>query len=237
MFLRHLYMPKRYCKIFVTIKQAWLLALFVIPGVCYGQRFSNQEIQRFRAEAKSVTIIRDSYGVPHIYGKTDAATVFGLMYAQCEENFKGIERNYLYQLGKQSEVDGESNLYTDVQLQLVADSAAAIKDYQTSAPWFKKLMDAFADGINYYLYKHPEVKPQVFHHFEPWYALMFTDGSVSATATGGINLNETANFYGKGPDASGALHQTHTIDNVIQEREIGSNGFALAPAKTASGHA
>jgi len=230
-------MPKRYCKNFVTIRQIWMLVLFVIPAISYGQRFSNQEVQRYQAEAQAVTIIRDSYGVPHIYGKTDAATVFGLMYAQCEENFKGVERNYLYQLGKQSEVDGESNLYTDVQLQLIADSAEAFKDYQTSASWFKKLLDAFADGINYYLYKHPKVKPQVFHHFEPWYALMFTDGSVSATETGGINLSETAAFYGKGPDASGALYQPHTIDNVIQERETGSNGFALTPAKTASGHA
>ncbi|MFS2021943.1 penicillin acylase family protein, partial [Massilia sp. CT11-108] len=81
--------------------------------------------------AKAVTIIRDNWGVPHIYGKTDASVVFGLMYAQCEDNFKGIERNYLYQLGKQAEVDGETNLYTDVQLQLIADSTDAIKDYHT----------------------------------------------------------------------------------------------------------
>ncbi len=230
-------MPKRYCNFFVTIKHLVLLTLFISPFAGYAQKFSKEEIQRYQTEAKSVTIIRDNYGVPHIYGKTDAAAVFGLMYAQCEENFKGVERNYLYQLGKQSEADGESNLYTDVQLQLVADSTDAIKDYQNSAPWFKKLMDAFADGVNYYLYKHPEVKPRVFHHFEPWYALMFTDGSVSATETGGINLSETANFYGKGPDASGALHQIHTTDNIFPEREIGSNGFALAPSKTASGHA
>jgi acyl-homoserine lactone acylase PvdQ len=211
--------------------------LFISPFFGHAQKFSKSEIQRYQTEAKSVTIIRDNYGVPHIYGKTDAAVVFGLMYAQCEENFKGIEHNYLYQLGKQSEADGEGNLYTDVQLQLIADSADAIKDYQTSAPWFKKLMDAFADGINYYLYKHPNVKSQVFHHFEPWYALMFTDGSVSATETGGINLSETAAFYGKEPDASGALHQSHTTENIIAERETGSNGFALAPSKTASGHA
>ncbi|MFI5160786.1 MAG: penicillin acylase family protein [Sphingobacteriales bacterium] len=221
----------------MTIKQFVLLALFVVPFGSYAQKFSKAEIQRYETGAKTVTIIRDDYGVPHIYGKTDAAAVFGLMYAQCEENFKGIERNYLYQLGKQSEVDGESNLYTDIQLQLIADTADAIKDYQSSAPWFKKLMDAFADGINYYLYKHPEVKPQVFHHFEPWYALMFTDGSVAATETGGISLRDTKQFYEKGADASGALTPTHTTENIIPEREMGSNGFALAPSKTASGHA
>jgi acyl-homoserine lactone acylase PvdQ len=196
-----------------------------------AQKYSINEISRFRREAAAVTIIRDNWGVPHIYGKTDADAVFGLMYAQCEDNFKGLEQNYLYQLGKQAEADGEKSLYTDVTLQLVADSADAIRDYKASAPGFKKLMDAFADGINYYLYKHPEVKPRVFHHFEPWYALMFTDGSVSATVTGGINLNETKDFYG-GSEKLGAVYKP-----LVDDREIGSNGFAIAPSRSASGHA
>ena len=217
-------------KIFAVI---WLF----IPICCIAQSFTKNEILRFKNEAKAVTIIRDNWGIPHIYGKTDANAVFGLMYAQCEENFKGLERNYLYQLGRQSEVDGEDKLYTDVQLQLIADSAGAIKDYKSSPLWFKKLTNAFADGINYYLYKHPEVKPAVFHHFEPWYALMFTDGSVSATQTGGINIKETRDFYSNGPESLGNASSTHTTENIITERETGSNGFALAPSLTASRHA
>lgn len=213
------------------------MGLFVCPSICFAQKFIGREVQRYQNEARAVTIIRDNWGVPHIYGKTDAEAVFGLMYVECEDNFKGVERNYLYQLGKQSEADGESSLYTDVQLQLIADSADAIKDYKASPPWFRKLMDAFADGINYYLYKHPEVKPQVFHHFEPWYALMFTDGSVAATATGGIALRETGHFYGNNPQGTGALYNPGRIGNIINERETGSNGFALAPSRTASGHA
>ncbi len=211
--------------------------LFLFPFCCFAQKFSSQEVKRFQNEAQAVTIVRDNWGIPHIYGKTDADAVFGLLYAECEENFKGIEHNYLYQLGKQSEVDGESSLYTDVQLQLIADSNEAIKEYKASPIWFKKLMDAFADGINYYLYKHPDVKPRVFHHFEPWYALMFTDGSVSATETGGINLRETNNFYSNGPDKLGAVYEPRKIENIITEKETGSNGFALAPSKTASKHA
>ncbi|MGZ3750174.1 MAG: penicillin acylase family protein [Mucilaginibacter sp.] len=215
-----------------------LSALYILPFCCFAQQFSKMDIRRFELEAKAVTITRDNWGVPHIYGKTDADAVFGLMYAQCEDNFKGIERNYLYQLGRQTEVDGENSLATDIQLQLIADSADAIEDYKKSPPWFKKLMDAFADGINYYLYKHPGVRPQVFHHFEPWYALMFTDGSVSATVTGGINLTETGHFYNQTASTStGALYKPRDMDDVITEREIGSNGFALAPSKTASKHA
>jgi acyl-homoserine lactone acylase PvdQ len=220
------------------MKRVITIVLIFSPIVIFAQIFNPNEIKRAEQLAKAVTIIRDNWGVPHIYGKTDAAVVFGLMYTQCEDNFKGIERNYLYQLGRQTEVDGSSKLYTDVQLQLIADSAEAIKDYKASAPGFKKLMDAFADGINYYLYKHPEVKPQVFKRFEPWYALMFTDGSVAATETGGIHLNETEAFYNGGAEKLGTLiNKPNPVYDMVNERETGSNGFAIAPSKSASGHA
>ncbi|MDN3579964.1 penicillin acylase family protein [Mucilaginibacter flavus] len=215
-----------------------IFILLFSPFIVFAQLFNPKEIERAEAMAKAVTIIRDDYGVPHIYGKTDADVVFGLMYAQCEDNFKGIERNYLYQLGRQTEVDGENSLAIDIQLQLIADSADAIKDYKASAPAFKKLLDAFADGINYYLYKHPEVKPKVFKRFEPWYALMFTDGSVAATETGGIKLDETKAFYADGGEKIGAVinHPAKAYE-FVEERETGSNGFAISPSKSASGHA
>ncbi|MBS7564624.1 penicillin acylase family protein [Mucilaginibacter sp. Bleaf8] len=221
------------------MKKLLLALCCLLPALAMAQKSTLAEITRYQAQAKRVTIIRDNWGVPHIYAKTDADVVFGLLYAQCEENFKGIERNYLYQLGKQAHADGESSLYTDVQLQLIADSADAIKEYRNSPLWFKKLMDAFADGINYYLYQHPETKPQVLKHFEPWYALMFTDGSVSATVTGGINLNETRQFYSGAPDARyGAIKAPAlSLEDKAFDREIGSNGFAIGPAKSASGHA
>ena len=212
------------------------LALFILPVLTIAQTATKQDVARYQQEAKAVTIIRDNYGVPHIYGPTDANVVFGLMYSQCEDNFKGIEDNYLYQLGRQAEVTGEGKLYTDVQLQMIADSTDAIKDYQKSPVWFKKLMDAFADGINYYLYKHPEVKPALFKHYEPWYALMFTDGSVSATVTGGLTLAETQRFYsGNGPDVGMIKYKPQSYEP--DDREIGSNGYALSPSKTASKHA
>jgi acyl-homoserine-lactone acylase len=214
----------------MTNRLFWTLTL--IPLFSFSQKYTAKEAERLKREAQTVTIVRDNWGVPHIYGKTDADAVFGLMYTECEDNFKGIEQNYLYQLGKQATIDGEKSLYTDVQLQLIADTADAIKEYKASAPSFKKLMDAFADGVNYYLYKHPEVKPTVFHHFEPWFALMFTDGSVSATVTGGINLNETRSFYGGDAESLGAVYKPGTDD-----RETGSNGFAIAPSKSATGHA
>jgi acyl-homoserine lactone acylase PvdQ len=220
------------------MKHFVFIVLLFSPVVIFAQNFNQKEIKRARDYAKTVTIVRDNWGVPHIYGKTDASVVFALMYTQCEDNFKGIERNYLYQLGRQAEVDGDDKLYTDVQLQLIADSADAIKDYKNSAPWFKKLLDAFADGINYYLFKHPEVKPQVFKRFEPWYALMFTDGSVAATETGGIKLTETQDFYsGEGQKLGALINKPRPDYDMPNERETGSNGFAIAPSKSASGYA
>src|ERR1700744_4209194 len=125
-----------FSKSIVTMRKALLIGWLLIPLFTVAQRKYNvAEIRRFGQEAAMITIIRDDWGVPHIYGKTDADVVFGLMYTQCEDNFKGIENNYLYQLGRQTEATGDKNLYTDVQLQLIADSADAIKDYNTSAPW------------------------------------------------------------------------------------------------------
>jgi acyl-homoserine lactone acylase PvdQ len=223
---------KLFSKSVVTaIKTAFLLSLF-LPLAARAQKFSKAEVAGFKREANAVTIIRDDWGIPHIYGKTDANAVFGLMYAECEDNFKGIEQNYLYQFGRQAEADGQKSLYQDVTLQLVADTADAIADYRSAAPWFKQLMDAFADGVNYFLYTHPEVKPIVFKRFKPWYALMFTDGSVSATVTGGIHINETRNFYGGGGEKLGTNYKPG-----LEERETGSNGFAIAPWRSASGHA
>ena len=134
----------------------------------FAQDFSKAEIGRWQQQAQHVNIIRDNWGIPHIYGKTDADAVFGLLYAQCEDDFKRVEMNYIEKLGRMSEVKGESSLYSDLLIRMIIDSAEAVKDYQKSPPYFKKLLDAYADGINYYLYKNPRVKPALLQRFKPW---------------------------------------------------------------------
>ena len=172
-----------------------LLLLLVFPLQLFAQPFSKAEIDKWKIQAQHVTIIRDNWGIPHIYGKTDADAVFGLLYAQCEDDFKRVEMNYIEKLGRMAEVKGESALYDDLLIRLVIDSADAINDYKKSPAWLKKLMNAFADGINYYLYKHPEVKPALLNHFQPWYPLLWTDGSIGAINTADISINELKNFY------------------------------------------
>jgi len=206
---------------------------FSIASCCniFSQSFSQKEISRWQDQAKSVTIIRDNWGIPHIYGNTDADAVFGLLYAQCEDDFKRVEMNYIEKLGRMSEVKGESELQNDLYIRLIIDSADAKKDYANSPFWLKKLMDAYADAINYYLYKHPSVKPVLLKRFEPWYPLLWTDGSIGAISTGDVTEADVKNFYldGNAP----VIAKTE----VFEENTSGSNGFALAPSKTASGNA
>lgn len=206
--------------------------LFLFPTViCSAQPFSKQEIARFESQAKRVTIIRDTWGIPHIYGKTDADAVFGLLYAQCEDDFKRVEMNALENLGRKAEANGESDLYEDLQMRLIYDSVAAINEYKTCAAWFRKLLDAAADGVNYYLYTHPEVKPAALNRFQAWYQLMRTNGSISATNTGGATEEETKKFY---TNDNSKVNEISGLKNWSEENEnvMGSNGFAVMPSKT-----
>ena len=209
-----------------------LLLSFFIPSFVFSQTFTSQELNRYKEEAQRVTIIRDNWGIPHIYGKTDADAVFGLLYAQCEENFQKVEENNLEMMGRLSEI-GKAGLYDDLQMRLIYDSSAAIKDYKNSPAWFKKLLDAAADGVNYFLYKHPEVKPSLLKRFEPWFALMRTNGSISATQTADLTVEDMKNLYPTDDPSTFLPKKRFSRD----KQEIGSNGFALAPSKTKSKNA
>jgi len=211
------------------MKLTALLLLFSLAA--WSQNFTTSQINRYQQQAKHVTIVRDNWGVPHIYGKTDADAVFGLLYAQCEDDFGRLEMNYIEKLGRTAELKGESALYNDLQIRLLIDSTEAIADYQKAAPWLKKLLNAYADGINFYLYKNPHVKPALLHRFEPWYPLLWTDGSIGAINTSDLTVAELKNFYEN--TATAAIDPPHDPEY----HQTGSNGFAFAPSITASKHA
>ncbi len=206
-----------------------LLLLLLLPLELFAQPFSKEEVSRWEKQAQQVTIIRDNFGIPHIYGKTDADAVFGLMYAQCEDDFRRVEMNYIEKLGRMAEVKGESEIYNDLLVRLVIDSTEAIKDLKEAPGWLKKLCNAYADGINYYLYKNPNTKPALLNRFQPWYPLLWTDGSIGAISTADVSVNELKNFY------SGSDEAISFSEN--QEEELtGSNGFAFSPKITESGN-
>ena len=208
-----------------------LLVLFLLPVQLLSQSFSKEEVIRWEKQAKNVTIIRDNWGIPHIYGKTDADAVFGLLYAQCEDDFKRVEMNYIEKLGRMAEVKGESSLYDDLLIRLVIDSADAVKDYNNAPAWLKKLCNAFADGINFYLYKNPNTKTALLNRFKPWYPLLWTDGSIGSINTAGLKVDNLKALY------SGADAPVSSNEKAEEQLATGSNGFAFSSKITESGNA
>jgi len=208
-----------------------LIIIFIAPLFLYAQTFTPKEIKKWEKQAKDVTIMRDNYGVPHIYGKTDADAVFGLLYAQCEDDFKRVELNYIDKLGRLAEVYGKEKLYDDLLIRMIIDTEDAKKDFKNSPKWLQKLCVAFADGINYYLHTHPEVKPALLTRFEPWFPMLWTDGSIGAINVADLSLGELKSFYSGRPSGS-----IGAVDGYKEEVLTGSNGFAFAPKITESGN-
>ena len=229
---------RKFSKLFFVSFSIFSFLVLVTPATAQNKKpILNAEQARWNKHAKQITIIRDEWDIPHIYGKTDADAVFGLLYAQCEENFPQIEKNFLEMLGRTAEMEGPKAIYDDLMMRLIQDSTAAIKDYEKSPEWFKKLLQAHADGINYYLFTHPEVHPKVISYFKPWYHLMWTDGSVSPTKSAGIRAADVERFYGENKSAS-AYNSSRAMNFDMEEKTLrGSNGFAIAPKHSKSGNA
>ncbi|WP_348697634.1 penicillin acylase family protein [Duganella fentianensis] len=192
--------------------------------------------QSLPAAAQRVTILRDTWGIPHVYGKTDADAVFGLMYAQAEDDFKRIERNYINAMGRLAEVEGEGELYRDLRMKLFITPEQLKAEYRRSPAWLKQLMVAFADGLNYYLATHPEVKPALITHFEPWMALSFSEGSIGGDIET-VDLKQLEALYRDGARLPQPKEATLAALYRPLEREPGgSNGFAIAPRLTRNGY-
>lgn len=183
--------------------------------------------------ARNVIIARDAFGIAHISGKSDADAVFGMMYAQAEDDFPRIERNYLAALGRLAEVEGEGALWADLRQRLFLDLHALPDEYRKSPAWLRALMDAWAGGLNHYLATHPAVQPRRITHFEPWMALAFSEGSIGGDIERGVDLAALAAFYG-GAGYGAAPLAVADAGRLIEPK--GSNGIAIGPSRSASGH-
>src|SRR5580693_8934277 len=210
------------------MKKTFLAVLFAASS-CFA--FQSGDAARWEKQARNVTITRDDWGIAHITGKTDADAVFGMIYAQAEDDFNRVETNYLNSMGRLAEAEGESKIYQDLRMKLFIDPVELKKLYSESPAWLKTLMNAWADGLNFYLAKHPDVKPRVIKKFEPWMALSFTEGSIGGDIEK-INLVQLEAFYGK--VAVSALPSEE--DDEVEEPR-GSNGIAIAPSNTTDHHA
>jgi len=166
------------------------------------------------------TIYRDTYGVPHIVGATDGDTVYGYGYAQAEDNFAQLEDNYVHALGRGAEINGEQDLAYDVVVRAFEIELLATREYGHAPATMRRLYDAYAAGVNRFIATHPG-SARLLTHVEPWYPLVLYRYM--------YHLRE---FF---PQTGLAANDVQTI--ALSERDNGSNAFAIAPAKSASGHA
>ncbi len=189
--------------------------------------------------ARTVTIYRDTYGVPHIFGPTDAACVFGLMYAQAEDNFPQLEQDYIRAIGRSAEINGVESLQADLSNRAFQVNHLAQEEYARLDARTRELLDAFAAGLNYYLAKHPEVKPALLTRFEPWFPLAFERGGAGAATRGGLRPNELR--LGVRVDAlepqKPSPEQIAYLESALVAEDRGNDGsnmWAARPPKTKS---
>ena len=211
-----------------------ILFLLLIAGAAAVPRAADDgAAAAWARQAQNVTIIRDNWGIPHVYGKTDADAVFGVVYAQAEDDFNRVEMNYVNAMGRLAEAEGEREIFRDLRMKLFIDPAGLEAQYEKSPDWLKHLMDAYADGLNYFLYTHPNVKPRVIKRFEPWMALSFTEGSIGGDIER-INIPALEAFYGNADHHASA---PAAGEPEVYVEPTGSNGIAIAPSNTTSHHA
>jgi acyl-homoserine-lactone acylase len=166
----------------------------LLTGAACGSR--SPATADWEQRAQRVTIARDDWGIPHVHGRTDADAVFGLVYAQAEDDFHRIEMNVLNALGRAAEAEGESQIYRDLRMRLVVDDAETKRLYAQAPEWLRALMAAWADGLNFFLATHPAVRPKVIARFEPWMILRFSEGSIGWDIET-VSLQGLESFYGR----------------------------------------
>ncbi|HLF85055.1 MAG TPA: penicillin acylase family protein, partial [Blastocatellia bacterium] len=222
-----------------------MVAAFPQPG--FAARKAPSAEARAEKIARTVTIYRDSYGVPHIYGPTDASCVFGYIYSQAEDNFWQIEDTFIRSLGRASEVYGDKTLADDMLNRALEIPRLARAEYDRLTGRERELSEALADGLNYYLAKNPQVKPRLITKFEPWQTFATTRFLVYQQfiyGKSGVKVDEIKTAV-QALDAAGAAGSTtvslniplNGLDEPKEEPIVGSNMWAVTPSKSASGHA
>ena len=195
----------------------------LIPLLALLTAAAAPEAAKWRDQAQRVTITRDDWGIAHVHGPTDADAVFGMIYAQAEDDFPRIEANYLTALGRTAEADGEKAIWQDLRARLYVSEAELKAEYARSPAPMQRLMDAWAAGLNYFLSTHPAVRPRVLKRFEPWMALSFTEGSIGGDIER-IDLNALRAFYSD--------QKLSAVSPVSSDAGQNSNGIAIAPSLT-----
>jgi acyl-homoserine lactone acylase PvdQ len=218
------------------------------PGVTASAQgpISGAELARVETAAAKVTIVRDRWGVPHVYAPTDAGITLGIGYAQAEDNWWLLEEEYIRVTGRTAELAGDSTFMGDAGNRLGRAEQRAKAGLAAAPPAFRAMMQAYADGVNLWIARHPG-SPRLITRFEAWYPFAF-DGA--GAFGGGVRLGRAA--LGRAPrgrdPAPGAGRDEAGEGEVVAgvampdefgrvEAAEGSNAWAIGPSRTTTGHA
>lgn len=226
---------KQYIRIGLVFTAFWFASHAAV-----SQSFAANELKSWQKQAKNVEIIRDEWGVPHIYGKTDADAVFGMIYAQAEDDYRLIEEKFIQKIGMRAYYLGEQFVLQDLYNALFIDTAKAHEAYLKLPPYYRGLLDAHAGGLNYYLYKHPE-KAKYLKRYEPWYQLMGSGPSGHVPMWAGLGLTaDEVNGYLKTRCLDGLTGVDMAVADAgvwLKETDMqGSNGWAMGKGMAEDGH-
>lgn len=250
-------LPLFRCRLFHGAVAAVLISILA-SGVAVAQLqesprtdFDAASLARAAEMAKTVTIYRDAYGIPHIVGPTDTACMFGFIYAQAEDYFWQIEDSYIRALGRASEWYGEVELANDLVNHALDIQELSKQEYAKATPQSREFNQAVADALNFYLATHPESPPRLIKHFEPWQPLalgrflLYQSFIYSKSGLTSRDILAVAQEI-KGDQTSGIFLKPETLEQLaalerIEERKelisqhVGSNMWAVTPEKSTSG--
>lgn len=224
------------------MKRHLQICAFAMLCLIFFLQVSAQDVQRPETLSQQVAIHRDTFGVPHIFGKTDASVIFGLAYAQCEDNFWQLETDYINALGRAAELDGEKGLGRDLAFRLFEIERLSKGEYDRLPANLRALCDAFAAGVNHFIAHHPQTKPRLLTGLEPWNVLAFArSGRVGGVNSLGLTQSEIRLGQLEANDKAEVLpvkyddfYSWFVESNLGQEE--GSNMWAVSARKSASGN-
>jgi len=210
-----------------TFRLATMMSFLMVLGICAPYNLETRSVRQSGSDprldahalAEKVTIIRDDFGVPHVFGPTDASVVFGATYARAEDEFHYMEQAYIKLLGRAASVSGPDWLQWDIFLRKLEIEKHSRQEYLKASPEIKALCDAFADGMNFFLKTRPDIKPKLITHFEPWHALV------------GYRLFHVSGIDGETQKQIGQPNILAAFSGYLA-----STMWAIGPSKSASGH-
>ncbi|MBX3504925.1 MAG: acylase [Parvibaculum sp.] len=211
------------------------LAVILVRGVLEAPQPADPAPLIARAGAYDVTIHRDEWGVPHVYGPRNVDVAFGIGYAHSEDDYATIQEVLIATRGQLAAVKGERAAVTDYLVNLMGIWETVEARYESDlSPEVRAVIEAYADGVNYYAALHPE---KVIAGSLPVTGRDIAAGFMFKTPFFyGLDKTLIAVFEGRIGDSEGLSKEG--VDAFLPAKTplpVGSNAVAVSPARSADG--